>query len=84
MCEYKYMYKAPEQVPQSQLFKGCRCPPEPDTTSGRHCLEHLRSHSPFCSPQHLTTFVDEGLPTLPPTPMQVIGKLPKPGGTYIV
>lgn len=38
---FVFIYKAPEQVQQSQLLKGCHCPPELDTTSGRHCLEPL-------------------------------------------
>lgn len=34
-----------------------------------------QSHSLFCSPNHLTVFMEKGLPLLPPAPVQVTEQL---------
>ena len=53
VCIYIHIstYKAPEYMQQSQLFNGCHCLSEPNTTSGRHCLKPLlHLPTPICPP----------------------------------
>lgn len=83
MCVCVCLCKAPEQAVQGlPLSPGVRS--HIREVLPRASPPSVQSHSPFCCPQHVTTFVEENLPMLAPAPMPVISKLPKPGAAYII